>query len=97
MSLSKVYIVAVQRSRVKERPGHPDDLSVSPLANNGAGSRESGGAGLLKMVQSDLSTLSHLWLAVLQDYALLSLPPEYASQLPAAGRRVAPTTVFSRP
>uniref|UniRef100_A0A671UYL6 HEAT repeat-containing protein 5A n=1 Tax=Sparus aurata TaxID=8175 RepID=A0A671UYL6_SPAAU len=46
---------------------------------------ESGGAGLLKLVQSDLSTLSRLWLAALQDYALLTLPQEYASQLPATG------------
>ncbi|XP_028251326.1 HEAT repeat-containing protein 5A isoform X4 [Parambassis ranga] len=81
---AEVYIVAVQRSRVKECPGRPEDLPVSAPANNGADS-ESGGAGLLKMVQSDLSTLSRLWLAVLQDYALLSLPLEYASQLPAAG------------
>uniref|UniRef100_A0A673BXE7 HEAT repeat-containing protein 5A n=1 Tax=Sphaeramia orbicularis TaxID=375764 RepID=A0A673BXE7_9TELE len=43
------------------------------------------GAGLLKLVQSDLSTLSCLWLSALQDYALLTLPPEYAPQLPAAG------------
>uniref|UniRef100_A0A673BU21 HEAT repeat-containing protein 5A n=1 Tax=Sphaeramia orbicularis TaxID=375764 RepID=A0A673BU21_9TELE len=42
-------------------------------------------AGLLKLVQSDLSTLSCLWLSALQDYALLTLPPEYAPQLPAAG------------
>uniref|UniRef100_A0A8P4G1T7 HEAT repeat-containing protein 5A n=1 Tax=Dicentrarchus labrax TaxID=13489 RepID=A0A8P4G1T7_DICLA len=46
-------------------------------------SSESG--GLLKLVQSDLSTLSRLWLAALQDYALLTLPQEYASQLPATG------------
>uniref|UniRef100_A0A7N6C451 HEAT repeat-containing protein 5A n=1 Tax=Anabas testudineus TaxID=64144 RepID=A0A7N6C451_ANATE len=46
---------------------------------------ESGGAGLLKLVQSDLSTLSRLWLAALQDYSLLTLPQEYTSQLPATG------------
>lgn len=40
---------------------------------------------LLKLVQSDLSTLSRLWLAALQDYALLTLGQEDASQLPAAG------------
>lgn len=42
---------------------------------------------LLKLVQSDLSTLSRLWLAALQDYALLTLGREDASQLPAAGER----------
>ncbi|XP_070698755.1 HEAT repeat-containing protein 5A [Pempheris klunzingeri] len=81
---AQVYIVAVQRSRQKEISGRTADLSVSSAANDGSGS-ESGGAGLLRLVQSDLSTLSRLWLAALQDYALLTLPPEYASQLPAAG------------
>uniref|UniRef100_A0A667Y2I2 HEAT repeat-containing protein 5A n=1 Tax=Myripristis murdjan TaxID=586833 RepID=A0A667Y2I2_9TELE len=73
---AEVYIVAVQRSKQKESSPAP--------ANEGSGSG-SGGAGLLKLVQSDLSTLSRLWLAALQDYALLTLPQEYASQLPAAG------------
>lgn len=76
----QVYIVAVQRSRQEEE----SDLSASSAANDGSGS-ESGGAGLLKLVQSDLSTLSRLWLAALQDHALLTLPQEYAAQLPAAG------------
>lgn len=76
--VSQVYIVAVQSSRQKENPGRTADLSLSPLADDSA--------GLLKLVQSDLSTLSRLWLAALQDYALLTLPQEYASQLPATGR-----------
>uniref|UniRef100_A0A669BLL6 HEAT repeat-containing protein 5A n=1 Tax=Oreochromis niloticus TaxID=8128 RepID=A0A669BLL6_ORENI len=57
---------------------------ISSLASDSSGS-ESGGAGLLKLVQSELSTLSRLWLAALQDYALLTLPQEYSSQLPATG------------
>ncbi|KAM4625645.1 HEAT repeat-containing protein 5A [Polymixia lowei] len=81
---AEVYIVAVQRSRPQEGPGRPADLSPCPLANE-TSETGSGGVGLLKLVQSDLSTLSRLWLAVLQDYALLTLPQEYASQLPAAG------------
>ncbi|KAI3367144.1 hypothetical protein L3Q82_008134 [Scortum barcoo] len=81
---AEVYIVAVQRSRQKESPGRTADLSLSSLANDSSGS-ESGDAGLLMLVQSDLSTLSRLWLAVLQDYAFLTLPQEYASQLPATG------------
>uniref|UniRef100_A0AAR2LUP9 HEAT repeat-containing protein 5A n=1 Tax=Pygocentrus nattereri TaxID=42514 RepID=A0AAR2LUP9_PYGNA len=43
------------------------------------------GSGLLKLVQGDLATLSRLWLAALQDHALLTLPPTYASQLPTTG------------
>ncbi|XP_059208691.1 LOW QUALITY PROTEIN: HEAT repeat-containing protein 5A [Centropristis striata] len=82
---AEVYIVAVQRSGRKESPDWSADLSVSSsLANDGSGS-ESGGAGLLKLVQSDVSTLSRLWLAALQDYALLTLPQEHASTRPAAG------------
>lgn len=38
-------------------------------------------------MQADLGTLSKLWLAALQDFALLTLPPEYASQLPAEGKK----------
>uniref|UniRef100_A0A3Q3XDT8 HEAT repeat-containing protein 5A n=1 Tax=Mola mola TaxID=94237 RepID=A0A3Q3XDT8_MOLML len=64
---AQVYIVAVERSR-REETANPS-------------SSESGAADLLKLVQSDLSTLSRLWLAVLQDYALLTLPQEYSSQL----------------
>lgn len=62
----------------------PSELSIASVTNDGS-RVESGGAGLLKLVQSDLSTLSCLWLSALQDYALLTLPPEYASQLPPAG------------
>uniref|UniRef100_A0A3Q4I408 HEAT repeat containing 5a n=1 Tax=Neolamprologus brichardi TaxID=32507 RepID=A0A3Q4I408_NEOBR len=81
---AEVYIVAVQRSKQKESSHRPADPSVSSLASDISGS-ESGGAGLLKLVQSELSTLSRLWLAALQDYALLTLPQEYSSQLPATG------------
>lgn len=70
---AEVYIVAVERSRQKEPSSQSTDCS------------ELGATGLLKLVQSDQSTLSRLWLAALQDFALLSLPQEFASQLPAAG------------
>ncbi|KAM6968415.1 LOW QUALITY PROTEIN: HEAT repeat-containing protein 5A [Tautogolabrus adspersus] len=81
---AEVYIVAVERSTQKEAPDRTADLSVSSSANDSSGS-ESREDGLLKLVQSDLSTLSRLWLAALQDYALLTLPQEYASQLPDTG------------
>ncbi|XP_076604038.1 HEAT repeat-containing protein 5A isoform X2 [Chaetodon auriga] len=81
---AEVYIVAVQSGGQKESNDRTADLSLSSPANDGSGP-ESGGADLLKLVQSDLSTLSRLWLAALQDYALLTLPWEYASQLPATG------------
>uniref|UniRef100_A0ABI7XLM0 HEAT repeat containing 5B n=1 Tax=Felis catus TaxID=9685 RepID=A0ABI7XLM0_FELCA len=40
---------------------------------------------LITLVQPELPTLSRLWLAALKDYALLTLPAEFASQLPADG------------
>lgn len=48
-------------------------------------SRSEDNSHLLKLVQSDLPTLSRLWLAVLQDYALLTLGQEEASELAATG------------
>uniref|UniRef100_A0A8C9G2T0 HEAT repeat containing 5A n=1 Tax=Pavo cristatus TaxID=9049 RepID=A0A8C9G2T0_PAVCR len=48
----------------------------------------SSASGLVDLVQADLGTLSKLWLAALQDFALLILPSEYASQLPAEGKEV---------
>lgn len=46
---------------------------------------ESRGESLLSLVQPELENLSRNWLAALRDYALLSLPPEYNSQLPHDG------------
>ncbi|XP_042908893.1 HEAT repeat-containing protein 5B [Parasteatoda tepidariorum] len=41
--------------------------------------------GLLRLVSPELSLLSTYWLAFLKDYALLSLPSEFRSQLPHEG------------
>uniref|UniRef100_A0A8B9KY74 HEAT repeat-containing protein 5B n=1 Tax=Astyanax mexicanus TaxID=7994 RepID=A0A8B9KY74_ASTMX len=40
---------------------------------------------LITLVQPELPSLSRLWLAALRDYALLTLPAEFASQLPPEG------------
>ncbi|XP_030626652.1 HEAT repeat-containing protein 5B [Chanos chanos] len=40
---------------------------------------------LITLVQPELPSLSRLWLAALRDYALLTLPAEFASQLPPDG------------
>uniref|UniRef100_A0A8C5FLQ4 HEAT repeat containing 5B n=1 Tax=Gadus morhua TaxID=8049 RepID=A0A8C5FLQ4_GADMO len=40
---------------------------------------------LISLVQPELPSLSRLWLAMLQDYALLTLPAEFSSQLPPEG------------
>lgn len=46
---------------------------------------DSRGESLLTLVQPELENLSRHWLAALRDYALLSLPAEYSSQLPHDG------------
>uniref|UniRef100_A0A8C3XL00 HEAT repeat-containing protein 5A n=1 Tax=Chelydra serpentina TaxID=8475 RepID=A0A8C3XL00_CHESE len=67
---AEVYIVAVEREK-NQSDAHKDLTSSAD--------------GLLHLVQADLGTLSKLWLAALQDFALLTLPSEYASQLPVDG------------
>uniref|UniRef100_A0A8D8UIW2 HEAT repeat-containing protein 5A n=1 Tax=Cacopsylla melanoneura TaxID=428564 RepID=A0A8D8UIW2_9HEMI len=49
------------------------------------GNFESPSNNLLSLVQPELKTLACHWLNVLRDYALLSLPPEFGSQLPHEG------------
>ncbi|KAL2098993.1 hypothetical protein ACEWY4_005473 [Coilia grayii] len=76
---AEVYIVAVQTaSRSKASEADTDE------GTGGAGGPPAD-ANLLRFVQTDLPTLSRLWLAALQDHALLTLPPQYAQQLPPAG------------
>ncbi|XP_038116555.1 HEAT repeat-containing protein 5B isoform X3 [Culex quinquefasciatus] len=62
--------------------------NMAPIANEldeEFGDFESRGESLLSLVQPELDNLSTHWLAALKDYALLSLPTEYASQLPHDG------------
>uniref|UniRef100_A0A6Q2YC77 HEAT repeat-containing protein 5A n=1 Tax=Esox lucius TaxID=8010 RepID=A0A6Q2YC77_ESOLU len=64
-------------------PGGQPEQPHPPLLEEGCGGAR--GPGLLKLVQTDLAALSRLWLAALQDYAVLTLPQDYSWQLPAAG------------
>ncbi|XP_013365835.1 PREDICTED: HEAT repeat-containing protein 5A isoform X5 [Chinchilla lanigera] len=76
----QVYIIAIQRHKsYKQTLKTASHLEDS--VKNGSHSPD----GLLDLVCTDLGTLSRLWLAALQDYALLSLPSEFASQLPVEG------------
>uniref|UniRef100_A0A8C1GY86 HEAT repeat-containing protein 5A n=1 Tax=Cyprinus carpio TaxID=7962 RepID=A0A8C1GY86_CYPCA len=72
--------LSVQGSRQRESPG-----SHLQQQSDEAGTADPAGAGLLKLVQTDLATLSRLWLAALQDHGLLTLPSQYSSQLPSTG------------
>ncbi|XP_026637751.1 HEAT repeat-containing protein 5A isoform X3 [Microtus ochrogaster] len=77
---AEVYIIAVQR--------HKSHKQTSKTPINSEDSVRSGSPSadcLLDLVCADLGTLSKLWLAALQDFALLTLPAEFASQLPVEG------------
>uniref|UniRef100_A0A667ZSG5 HEAT repeat-containing protein 5B n=1 Tax=Myripristis murdjan TaxID=586833 RepID=A0A667ZSG5_9TELE len=56
-------------------PDDEDDLGTDVLPPD----------SLITLVQPELPSLSRLWLAMLQDYALLTLPAEFSSQLPPDG------------
>jgi hypothetical protein len=62
-------------------PGDDDDSDSQDFGDFLATDNES----LLSLVQPEMKTLSQHWLAALKDYALLSLPSEYSSQLPPEG------------
>ncbi|XP_072193110.1 HEAT repeat-containing protein 5A isoform X2 [Excalfactoria chinensis] len=81
---AEVYIVAIEKQK---NPGdtHSHSLKTANSAEESNRDVTSSTSGLVDLVQADLGTLSKLWLAALQDFALLILPSEYASQLPAEG------------
>ncbi|ELK17059.1 HEAT repeat-containing protein 5A [Pteropus alecto] len=75
---AEVYIIALERHK-----NHKQPLRTCSEESVRSGSYSSD--GLLDLVHMDLGTLSRLWLAALQDFALLTLPSEFASQLPVEG------------
>ncbi|NWX81616.1 HTR5A protein, partial [Nothoprocta pentlandii] len=81
---AEVYIVAVEKQK-NLSDAHNHSLKTANSAEESHRETASSVSGLLELVQADLGTLSKLWLAALQDFALLTLPSEYASQLPAEG------------
>ncbi|NWT66279.1 HTR5A protein, partial [Prunella himalayana] len=81
---AEVYIVAVEKQK-NQSDTHKHSLKIVNSSEESYRDVTFSASGLLDLVQADLGTLSRLWLAALQDFALLTLPPEYASQLPAEG------------
>ncbi|KAF5925805.1 hypothetical protein HPG69_002256 [Diceros bicornis minor] len=77
---AEVYIIAVERHKNHKQPLKTTTCSEESVRNGSYSSD-----GLLDLVHTDLGTLSRLWLAALQDFALLTLPSEFASQLPVDG------------
>ncbi|XP_033265812.1 HEAT repeat-containing protein 5A isoform X5 [Orcinus orca] len=76
---AEVYIIAVERHK-----NHKQPLKTT-CSEESVGNGSISSDGLLDLVHADLGTLSRLWLAALQDFALLTLPSEFASQLPVEG------------
>ncbi|NXO43796.1 HTR5A protein, partial [Locustella ochotensis] len=81
---AEVYIVAVEKQKMQSDT-HKHCLKIANSSEESYRDVTFSASGLLDLVQADLGTLSKLWLAALQDFALLTLPPEYASQLPVEG------------
>ncbi|XP_062350328.1 HEAT repeat-containing protein 5A [Cinclus cinclus] len=81
---AEVYIVAVEKQK-NQSDMHKHCLKIANSSEDSYRDVTFSASGLLDLVQADLGTLSKFWLAALQDFALLTLPPEYASQLPAEG------------
>jgi hypothetical protein len=78
---AEVYIVAMRGSESNSL-----ELVTTVNANDDEfGDFEYKGENLLTLVQPELVSLSQHWLAALKDHALLSLPAEFASQLPHDG------------
>ncbi|XP_041106772.1 HEAT repeat-containing protein 5B isoform X2 [Polyodon spathula] len=82
---AEVYIVAMKIKKeaenkpqraVKSSEEEEDDFGAADVLPPDS---------LITLVQPELPNLNHLWLAVLKDYALLTLPAEFASQLPSDG------------
>ncbi|XP_013861387.1 HEAT repeat-containing protein 5B isoform X1 [Austrofundulus limnaeus] len=83
---AEVYVVAMKiKKEAESKPAKlvrredededEDDLGADVLPPD----------SLITLVQPELPSLSRLWLAMLRDYALLTLPAEFSSQLPPDG------------
>ncbi|XP_076983119.1 HEAT repeat-containing protein 5A isoform X3 [Tamandua tetradactyla] len=77
---AEVYIIAVERQKNYNQP-----LKTATYTEESVRNTPYSPDGLLDLVHTDLGTLSRLWLAALEDFALLTLPSEFASQLPIEG------------
>uniref|UniRef100_A0A671VGX6 HEAT repeat-containing protein 5B n=1 Tax=Sparus aurata TaxID=8175 RepID=A0A671VGX6_SPAAU len=83
---AEVYVVSMKiKKEAESKPAKParnadedddeDDMGADVLPPD----------SLITLVQPELPSLSRLWLAMLRDYALLTLPAEFSSQLPPDG------------
>ncbi|XP_004627775.1 HEAT repeat-containing protein 5B [Octodon degus] len=82
---AEVYVVAMNiKKEAESKPKRGSKATDDEDEDLGA-LGELPADSLITLVQPELPTLSRLWLAALKDYALLTLPAEFASQLPPDG------------
>lgn len=82
---AEVYIVAMKCNESAPVSLGFINGNASISGDDEFGNFEYRGESLLTLVQPELVSLSQHWLAALKDHALLSLPAEFASQLPHDG------------
>lgn len=84
----KVYVVAMKiKKEAETKPKKPAKNGGDDDEDDYSTVDELPPDSLITLVQPELPTLSRLWLAALKDYALLTLPAEFASQLPPEGKQ----------
>lgn len=83
---AEVYVVAMKvKKEAESRPVKPVSSGDEDEEDEDLGADVLPPDSLITLVQPELPSLSRLWLAMLRDYALLTLPAEFSSQLPPDG------------
>lgn len=82
----QVYVVSMKiKKEAESKPAKPVRGADEEEDEEDPGAGVLPPDSLITLVQPELPALSRLWLAVLRDYALLTLPAEFSSQLPPEG------------
>ncbi|TWW78668.1 HEAT repeat-containing protein 5B [Takifugu flavidus] len=83
---AEVYVVSMKvKKEAEAQPAKPVRSADDEEDEEDPGAGVLPPDSLITLVQPELPALSRLWLAVLRDYALLTLPAEFSSQLPPEG------------
>ncbi|KAM6916379.1 LOW QUALITY PROTEIN: HEAT repeat-containing protein 5B-like [Xenentodon cancila] len=83
---AEVYVVAMKiKKEAESKPAKPVRSGDEDEDDEDLGADVLPPDSLITLVQPELPSLSRLWLAMLRDYALLTLPAEFSSQLPPDG------------
>lgn len=95
--LTQVYVVAMKiKKEAESKPAKPVRSGDDDEDEEDLGTDVLPPDSLITLVQPELPSLSRLWLAMLRDYALLTLPAEFSSQLPPDGMRLFPVFLCAK-